>query len=46
MSRDHGLALAFAVVSSHLNGRKNFSEAVPLKLTKNNMTEIKNERFA
>ena len=46
MSRDHGLALAFAVVSSHLNGRKNFSDAVPLKLTKNNMTEIKNGRFA
>ena len=46
MSRDHGLALAFAVVSSHLNGRKNFSEAVPLKLTKNNMAAIKNERFA
>ena len=46
MSRDQGLALAFAVVSSHLNGRKNFSEAVPLKLTKNNMTAIKNERYA
>ena len=46
MSRDHSLALAFAVVSSHLNGRKNFSEAVPLKLTKNNMTAIKNERYA